>query len=294
MNLRAALGLARPFTLLAPMVGTGAGAWVAHGAGAGTFDWRHVAPALASAVLATTASNAWNQAFDEPLDAVNKPGRPLPSGRATRRQALWLGHIAAALALAAGALASMGFLACVGVGVLATWIYSAPPLRTKRHLLGALFTIAIPRGALVPVAGWATIAPIHDPEPWWLGLVTGLFVLGAAATKDFADIEGDRAHGCRTLPIVVGPKRAARRIAPFLFLPFLLYPLFGALGLLHAPQLNLCVLGGILVAGGLLTAYALVRDPAGLAEGAGNHPAWIGMYLLMTFAHAGTAVAYVL
>ena len=97
--------------------------------------------------------------------------------------------------------------------------------RTKRHGLWANITIAIPRGMLLKVAGWSTVKTIFDPEPWFIGTIFGLFVLGASTTKDFADIEGDRAGGCQTLPILYGVKGAAWMIAPFFVLPFLLIPI---------------------------------------------------------------------
>jgi 4-hydroxybenzoate polyprenyltransferase len=284
-------GLIRPFTLLAPVVGTVCGASVVHGARGVPFDVGAVAFAAGSAAAAVGASNAWNQAFDADLDRINKPHRPIPAGLATPRQAIVLGDVCALLALLLGAGASTSFLACVAVGVLATWIYSAPPLRTKRHPLFANLTIAVPRGLLVPVAGWSVLAPPTDPEPWGLGTVLLLFVLGAASTKDFADVEGDRAHGCRTLPVLLGPARAARWIAPSLVLPWLLYPLLGWLGWLTADLARLAVLGALLCLGGAWTARALLADPKRLAS-EGNHPAWKGMYLLMVGAQVGTALVY--
>jgi 4-hydroxybenzoate polyprenyltransferase len=289
---RAVVGLVRPFTLLAPPVGTVAGAFVAMGAtGAPWNGWR-VLFAVLSGLLATGASNAWNQAFDAPLDRVNKPGRPVPRGDVTVKEAMVFGHVLALLALVLGALASPGFLVCVLLGITATWIYSAPPLRTKRSPLGALATIAFARGLLVPVAGWSILADPLQQEPWLLGAISALFVFGAAATKDFADMEGDRAYGCRTLPIVLGPKRAARCIAPALVFPPLGYVTLGALGLLSAPIGNLAALSAVLMLGGLATAWALLRAPDALAEGSGNHPAWAGMYLLLLGQHIGAAIAY--
>ena len=76
-------------------------------------------------------------------------------------------------------------------------------LWTKRHGIWANITIAIPRGVLLKVAGWSTVKTILGLEPWYIGAIFGLFLLGAASTKDFADIEGDRAGGCRTLPIAL-------------------------------------------------------------------------------------------
>ena len=78
---------------------------------------------------------------------------------------------------------------------------------------------------LLKVAGWSTVKTIFGLEPWYIGAIFGLFVLGASTTKDFADIEGDRAGGCQTLPILYGVKKAAWIIAPFFVLPFVLIPI---------------------------------------------------------------------
>lgn len=292
MTPASATGLLRPFTLLAPTVGVVGSALAAEAASGVALDYAKLVLAVCSALLATGASNAWNQAFDVELDRVNKPTRPIPSGSATVREAMLLGHVAALLGLAAGFFVGAWFFACVVVGVVATWHYSAPPLRTKRLPLGALLTIAIPRGLLVPVAGWAVVVQPTSSDPWALGVIGGLFVLGAAVTKDFADVEGDAAHGCRTLPVLMGAERAARLIAPALIVPFLLYPLAGWLGFL-APSLGaLAILGGVLAAMGALTAWLLLRDPASLAKRGGNHPAWGLMYLMLLGSHVGNALVY--
>jgi 4-hydroxybenzoate polyprenyltransferase len=259
-------------------------------------DPLRVGLAVLAAFAANAASNAWNQAYDAEIDRVNKPDRPIPSGRATVRGALALGTAAAAIALAIGGLhaaiaGEAWFVACVALGLFATWAYSAPPLRTKRSTLGALVTIAIPRGFAVPVAGWAVLEAPRTVEPFALGVVPGLFVLGAAATKDFADVEGDRAHGCRTLPVVLGPRAAARVVAPFLVLPFLLYPAFSALGWLARPTWAWAAAATLLAGGGAVTAKALLSDPARLATER-NHPAWRGMYLLMLSNQAVVAAVY--
>lgn len=293
MNAQTFLGLIRPFTLLAPVVGAGANAFAAVAATGVATPWGKIALALLSACAATGASNAWNQAFDADIDRVNKPFRPIPSGATSVRGAMRLGDALALAALALAAFVSVGFLACVGAGVVGTWIYSSPPLRTKRLTFGALLTIAIPRGLLVPVAGWAVVTDPLVAEPWALGAVVGLFVLGAAVTKDFADVEGDRAHGCRTLPVIWGARRAANAIAPFLWAPFVLYPAFAAAGLLHPPIWRFALLGLVLSALGVKTAAALLKDPASLASER-NHPAWRGMYLLLQGSHVGVMLVYLL
>lgn len=286
------LRLVRPFTLLAPVVGAVSGSAVA--AFALGVAWPPLAVTLAalSAAAATGASNAWNQVFDVEVDRTNKPDRPLPAGRLSVRAAQVIGDLFAAVSLALAAVVSPYFLACVSVGVLGTWIYSAPPLRAKRFTWGALFTIAVPRGLLVPVAGWAVVATPLRADPWALGAIAFLYVFGAAATKDFSDVPGDRAHGCRTLPVVLGPRRAVRIVSPFLVFPFLLYPAFAALGWLRVSMVAASLLALVLVAIGLFTARALWRDPEGLVRSSTGHPAWRGMYLLLLASQVGVVLLY--
>ncbi|HWX24107.1 MAG TPA: UbiA family prenyltransferase, partial [Vicinamibacteria bacterium] len=177
------------------------------------------------------------------------------------------------------------------VASLMTWIYSAPPLRTKRHGIWANVTIAIPRGVLLKVAGWSAVKTVMGFEPWYIGSIFGLFLLGASTTKDFADIEGDRADGCRTLPILYGVRAAAWMIAPFFVLPFLLIPWGVFRGVLTGNPTLLLILGPLLILYGIYTSYLMVRKPEELAS-TENHISWTHMYLMMMLAQVGFAVAY--
>ena len=132
--------------------------------------------------------------------------RPMPSGPSTVARRCCSARVCASSALASAA-SCPWFLACVAVGSGARGSTARRPCVLKRHLVGALLTIAIPRGLLVPVAGWSVIAV--PPTLGSLGpgrVVAVLFVLGAAATKDFADVAGDR--GAR-LSHVAGRVRCA-------------------------------------------------------------------------------------
>ena len=88
---RAYVDLARPFTLVAPALGFISGALTAVGA-APRESWSPsllVAPLIGStmAALLNAGNNALNQIYDLEIDRVNKPRRPLPSGRLTIGQA---------------------------------------------------------------------------------------------------------------------------------------------------------------------------------------------------------------
>jgi len=173
------------------------------------------------------------------------------------------------------------------------WSYSAPPLRTKRLLGIANLTIAAPRGLLLTVSGWSSVETVMNPEPWFLGLIFALFLLGATSTKDFPDIRGDRLGGCETLPIRYGPKGAVLRIAPFFVLPFLLLPVGVRTGWLTGNPLLLGLLGFGLALYGSYCVWLMGKSPEKLST-ARNHASWRHMYVLMLLAQAGLAAAYLI
>lgn len=294
--------LARPFTLLVPGLGMLSGAVVAaaaHPGGAAALPltpWLagRIARGVLMAMVLNAASNTLNQICDRDLDAVNKPTRPLPSGAldvpdAARAAVVLYG---AALALAWSLGWETGLYATIAA--LLTYVYSAPPLRTKRHPILANVTIALPRGTLLKMAGWSLARPaLASAEAWAIGLVFGAFLLGATSSKDFADVEGDRRFGCVTLPVRYGLRGAAERIAPFFVVPFLGFPLGAITGVLTGNHVLLTALGLVLALWGAHVARLLLREPHALATDA-NHASWRHMYLMVLAAQIGIMAAYLL
>ena len=91
--------LARPFTLLPPVIGIISGSAVARGALHVRVDEHDIIHAAIAAAILNAGSNAINQIYDLELDRVNKPHRPIPSGALTIRQAGWFAVICYVLAL---------------------------------------------------------------------------------------------------------------------------------------------------------------------------------------------------
>jgi 4-hydroxybenzoate polyprenyltransferase len=291
--------LSRPFTLVAPALGFASAAVTAAGAVPRT-AWSVtllIYPAVGSAMAAVlnAASNALNQICDLDIDRINKPRRPLPSGRLSIAAAGVFAGVAYAAALGlAWLVAPEGRHECFWIVLAATACtigYSVPPVRTKRRGLLANVTIAAPRGVLLKVAGWASVKPALGLEPWFIGAVFGLFLLGATTTKDFADVEGDARGGCRTLPVRYGPQRAAWMIAPSFVVPFLLIGLGALAGILTGNRTLLLCLCAVLTIYGVFVSWLMLRRPGELAAGA-NHASWTHMYRMMFLAQAGFAVAY--
>lgn len=287
---------ARPFTLIAPALGMLSGGLTAFGAGEplalSAALWIDVILGTLMAAALNGASNGINQIYDLDVDRVNKPRRPIPSGRMSIREAAWVTAVLYALALLLAGIVNLQCFVLATAAALLTVIYSVPPLRTKRHAILANLTIAIPRGVLLKVAGWSTVRTVTaDPEPWYIGLIFGLFLLGASTTKDFADMEGDKAGGCITLPVRYGPTRAAWMISPFFVLPFLLIPLGVHWGILTGVEWMLHAFGTLLVLWGAYTVGLILRDPEALAR-TENHVSWRHMYMMMFTAQIAFIVAY--
>lgn len=293
--------LGRPFTLVAPALGFLSGALTAVGA-APPETWSlglMVPPILGSLMAATlnAGNNALNQIYDLEIDRVNKPKRPLPSGRLNITQAWIFTAITYVAALVlAWLVAPAGRHECfwlVAIAVVCTFIYSVPPLRTKRLGIWANITIAIPRGTLLKVAGWSSVKTVFGVEPWYIGAIFGLFLLGATTTKDFADMEGDRRGGCRTLPIQYGVQRAAWMISPSFVVPFTMIPIGSWIGILTGNFWLLQALGVVMTAYGVYVCYLMLRRPEELAVEE-NHVSWAHMYRMMFVAQIGFAIAYLL
>jgi 4-hydroxybenzoate polyprenyltransferase len=291
--------MARPFTLLPPMLGMASGAMMAWGSDGRHFEralrspWLFILLGAALAGIMNAGSNMINQVTDLDIDRMNKPDRPLPSGRAALSQARWGAGCCYALSLVLAGLIGIQCFAVALGGTLCSLAYSVEPLRLKRYGWGANGIIALARGCLLKVCGWACLADIRDPEPWAIGAIFFLFLLGATTSKDYADMKGDSAQGVRSLPVVYGPVKAAWITAPFFILPWLLIPLGNARGLWSGNPALLGALGLLLAIWGGYVTYLILRDPTELSRSE-NHPSWRHMYLMMMAAQLGLGAAYLL
>jgi len=277
--------LGRPFTLIAPAVGLFSGALMPFG----RLPSLKIIPALAAAVLLNAASNSLNQICDLDIDRINKPARPLPSGKLSVKAAGSFTFSAYILSLLAALSVNRIFFILILIAALITAAYSLPPLRLKKRLLLSNISISIARGLLLIVAGWSVYDAPTSAAPWFVGAVFALYILGAASTKDFSDIEGDAEFGVKTLPIAYGGKKAVGIIGPFFYIPFLLIPAGVFSGIIPVSTLPLTLLS----IWGYYTFSLLSARPDELALEE-NHISWKHMYLILITGQGGFAVSAVL
>jgi len=203
------LELLKPITWFPPMWAFMCGA-VASGAPLAERWHLVLAGMVLAGPLVCGMSQAVNDWFDRHVDAINEPHRPIPSGRMPGRWGLRVAVAWTGVSLAWGAMLGLwGFLATL-LGVALAWAYSAPPLRLKAN--GWWGNLAC--GLAYESLPWITAAAVLSAaaprtEVVVIATLYGLGAHGIMTLNDFKAIEGDRRSGIRSLPVQLGPERAA-------------------------------------------------------------------------------------
>jgi chlorophyll/bacteriochlorophyll a synthase len=215
----AILELLKPITWFPPMWAYGCGI-----VSSGVAPQDRWLPILAGILLAGPmvcgTSQAVNDWYDRHVDAINEPHRPIPSGRMPGRWGLYIAIIWTGLSLLlATLLGTWGFVAAV-VGLALAWAYSAPPFRLKRNGWWGNSAVAACYEGLPWFTGAAVmVAAFPD---WRIVLLAAIYSVGAhgiMTLNDFKSIDGDIRTGIGSLPVQLGPERAARLACWVMALP---------------------------------------------------------------------------
>jgi len=166
---------------------------------------------LLTGPLVCASSQAVNDWFDRHVDAINEPGRPIPSGRLPGRWGLAIAVIWSGLSLIiATGLGPWGFAATV-LALMLAWAYSMPPLRLKENGWLGNAACGLSYESLAWITGSAVMMGGVMPasESMVLALLYGVGAHGIMTLNDFKSIAGDRQMGVRSLPVQLGATRAA-------------------------------------------------------------------------------------
>lgn len=195
----------------------GLGVWLGHACLPVPLAWKAAALGSAAMALLAAAGNMQNDALDLEADRINRPDRPLPSGRISRGAVLTVSIFLYLLAvLAALALGRSESLLTAGMGLL----LCAYNLRLKAlPLLGNLAVAVLCALAIyLPELGRA---PDFTAIPVLFAFLT---TLAREVAKDAEDMAGDLAIGYLTLPIRFGTGAAKGVTAAACLLVVLLLP----------------------------------------------------------------------
>lgn len=206
----AALRLIKPITWFPPMWAYVCGVISSGAAPAGQWHLVLLGILLAGPIVCgmSQAANDW---CDRHVDAINEPDRPIPSGRIPGRWGLWIALAMSALSLFVGwQLGPWGFAATC-VGVAAAWAYSAEPVRMKRSGWWGPGLVGLSYETLPWITGAAVLsAGAPRAEVLIVALLYGIGAHGIMTLNDFKALEGDRQMGVNSLPVTLGPRRAAQ------------------------------------------------------------------------------------
>lgn len=207
---RAVLTLIKPITWFPPVWAYLCGA-VSSGVAFSAAPFEVMLGVVLAGPVVCGMSQAANDWCDRHVDAINEPDRPIPSGRVPGRWGLWIALIMSVFALWIGSfLGAWGFGATV-LGVIAAWAYSAEPIRLKRSGIWGPGLVGLCYEGLPWFTGAAVLSAGAPSLP--VVVIAGLYALGAhgiMTLNDFKALEGDRQTGVNSLPVTLGPERAAR------------------------------------------------------------------------------------
>jgi 4-hydroxybenzoate polyprenyltransferase len=209
--------------------------------------WVQIGWIIVAMVGARSAAMGFNRLVDARFDAMNPRTsmRELPRGVMTSREATIFVIVASLLFVYAAWRLSPLCGALAPVALLIVFWYSLAKRYTTytQAFLGLAMAVA-------PVGGWLAAGGRGGWEPWLLGLAIGLWVGGFDVLYACQDVDFDRAHGLRSIPVRFGVKGA------------LLISRLMHVGTVIAMALLAWVvpLGGIYLAGVALVALLLVYE----------------------------------
>lgn len=191
--------------------------------------------------LVSGAGNAINDYFDVEIDTINRPDRPIPSGRVGTKEALYLSLFLFALG------SVLGFLINPVCGLIALFnslllIFYAKTLKgtpffgnlSIGYLTGSTFLFG---ASVFGTQGLEVLSVLF--------LLAALAITAREVVKDIEDMEGDEKGGADTLPIRIGAKQAGYLAAGIGFLAVILSPLPYLLGILGTRFLYLVILADL-------------------------------------------------
>lgn len=252
--------IARPHNMVAAGACVYSAYFLSGGRGIGPAFW----PAVFTALVAGLG-NLVNDVFDTGIDRVNKPRRPIPSGRLSAPHVLRVYLWGTALVTAAmGALLPGRVFALALAWEALLFFYAARIKRTPllgNVVIAAVCASAFLVGALVTGRYGVLVFP---------AAFAFILVMGRELVKGAEDVEGDRLAGARTLAVRYGAARSAKWGAMLLLVCAASAPVPAVAGYFGRTY---GLLAALFVTPGILAAAALVlKSPERRAF---NRASWI-------------------
>jgi 4-hydroxybenzoate polyprenyltransferase len=170
----------------------------------GSIAWR-VLWIIVAMVAARSAAMGFNRLVDAHYDALNPrtASRELPRGAmSTVEAAVFVSVSSIVFIFAAWKLGPLCFMLSPVALAIVFWYSLAKRVTSYTQLfLGLAMAVA-------PVGGWLAAGGRGGWEPWLLGLAIGTWVGGFDVLYACQDLDFDRAHGLRSIPVRFGIRQS--------------------------------------------------------------------------------------
>ena len=204
--------------------------------------------AMLAVFFETAAGNVINDYFDYNIDLVNKPERPIPSGRISLKNGRNYAYLLFALGTVCGFMISfitnnwipfmIVLLADVVLYLYAYKLKSTP-------LLGNL-AVGFMTGFGFVFGGFTLNNPNIIITSIYLGFFAFVMTTARELVKDIEDVEGDKLEGARTLPILYGERTTAILAAILIIIDCALCPLLYHINIFGIYYLAIIAIAAIL------------------------------------------------
>lgn len=202
--------------------------------------------AMLAVFFETAAGNVINDYFDYKIDLINKPDRPIPSGRISLKNGRNYGYFLFFMGTVCGFFISYLTnnwipFAIVLFADVVLYLYAYKLKSTP--LLGNL-TVGFMTGFGFVFGGFSINNPTIIMTSIFLGFFALVMTTAREIIKDIEDIEGDKADGARTLPILIGAKKPAILAAILIVVDSALCPLlyyYHVFRILYLPVIAIAV-----------------------------------------------------
>jgi len=192
-----------------------------------------------------------NDLEDEEIDKISSKERPLIKGDLTRSDFRVMSPVFLVVSLIGAYLAGYYAFFCILTFTSLYYIYSAPPTKLKRIPFFSSLLIAFCALSQM-IAGFFLISHSKEinalPKRAIVGIVIIIFLW--SHIRDLKDVEGDRAAGISTVPVIFG-QQGFTVVAIMASLAYLLVPLFTQSTILYISA----------IPGAFATYYYILKKP---------------------------------
>jgi geranylgeranylglycerol-phosphate geranylgeranyltransferase len=203
-------------------------------------------------VFINAAGNALNDYYDQDIDHVNKPDRPLPSGQISPRGVWSYAIILFGIGVTISLFLNWVCIIIAGVNSVLLGLY-ASRLKQSGFFGNILISYLV---ASVFAFGGAAVDKLV------IGAILAIcaFFTNAAREilKDLEDVRGDELFGAKTLPALIGQKKTMTVVVAFLVIAILVSPLPYLLGILSEYYLLAVLIADFIF---VVLMYNLLKKP---------------------------------